>query len=226
MFRASTARVAGGTSSSLYSRVLQQSRCFYSSVPREDHYQTLGVPRHATKAQIKSHFYQLSKTHHPDVAKDARSKDVFNAVSEAYSVLGNDRERRAYDRNLAQQPKAAAQPYHPRAPGQRASRATYAWEYSSRPRHRSKNPSAEWYQHTHPGPQQHKHPGQHYSAPEPDLVYHNLSAHLSGRPRRRANEEERELDKVRRESGLIRAMQVIGLIALSVTMFGGLGQVG
>ncbi|KAG9311797.1 hypothetical protein JVU11DRAFT_8044 [Chiua virens] len=93
----------------------------FSSTPRTqrkhiDHYATLSVPRSATKVQIKTSYYQLSKKHHPDIAKDRASQSKFHAVSEAYAILGDDRKRREYDRSLGSPFHAShSQGHHPQA---------------------------------------------------------------------------------------------------------------
>ncbi|KAG0239497.1 hypothetical protein BGX31_002754 [Mortierella sp. GBA43] len=76
---------------------------FHSSAPRENrsynknYYEKLGLTKDATKKEIKSQFYKLSKMHHPDKTSSEESRQAFLAINEAYSVLGDDRQRRDYD---------------------------------------------------------------------------------------------------------------------------------
>ncbi|KAG0054586.1 hypothetical protein BGZ83_010883 [Gryganskiella cystojenkinii] len=80
------------------------SSSFHSSAKslksNRNHYEQLGLSQSATKKEIKSRFYKLSKLHHPDKNSSEDSRKVFHAINEAYSVLGDDRQRRDYDLTL------------------------------------------------------------------------------------------------------------------------------
>ena len=60
-----------------------------------DYYKTLGVPRDASKEEIKQAFRKLAHKYHPD-KKDGDEKR-FKEVSEAYAVLSNDTKKAEYD---------------------------------------------------------------------------------------------------------------------------------
>ncbi|KAF9922240.1 hypothetical protein FBU30_007679 [Linnemannia zychae] len=62
-----------------------------------NHYERLGLDENATKKEIKTQFYKLSKLHHPDKNASEASRLEFLAINEAYSVLSDDRRRRDYD---------------------------------------------------------------------------------------------------------------------------------
>jgi len=60
----------------------------------------LGIQREATQAQVKEAYLTMSKKHHPDLnpGQDReKNHQEFVKVTDAYSVLGNKAERRAYD---------------------------------------------------------------------------------------------------------------------------------
>ena len=65
------------------------------------YYDVLGLTPKASLKQIKTAYYDLSKTYHPDVnsSKDAHRK--FTEISEAYQVLGNANSKRMYDRGMS-----------------------------------------------------------------------------------------------------------------------------
>ena len=66
----------------------------------ETHYETLQVAKDATQKEIKKSFRELSKKYHPDISKEENASEVFNAVKEAYNVIGRAESREAYDKEL------------------------------------------------------------------------------------------------------------------------------
>src|SRR5437867_11335960 len=67
-------------------------------VQYRDYYETLGVPRTASDAEIKKAFRKLAREHHPDVAKNKKAaEEKFKEINEAYEVLGDPAKRKKYD---------------------------------------------------------------------------------------------------------------------------------
>ncbi|MDP4020834.1 MAG: molecular chaperone DnaJ [Candidatus Adlerbacteria bacterium] len=62
---------------------------------KRDYYEVLGVTKKATKEEIKKAFHKLAHKYHPD--KGGGDVDKFKEVSEAYSILGDDKKRAEYD---------------------------------------------------------------------------------------------------------------------------------
>ncbi len=63
-----------------------------------DPYEILGVPRTATKDDIKKAYRKLAKSLHPDLhPDDAAKQERFKAVSAAHDLLGDPEERRRFD---------------------------------------------------------------------------------------------------------------------------------
>lgn len=59
------------------------------------HYDTLGVPRSASAAEIKAAYRRASSAAHPD--REGGSDAAMQAVNRAYEVLGNPERRAHYD---------------------------------------------------------------------------------------------------------------------------------
>ena len=65
---------------------------------KKDYYETLGVARNASEADIKTAYRKLAMKHHPDRNPgDKSSEEKFKTLSEAYEVLSNAQKRGAYD---------------------------------------------------------------------------------------------------------------------------------
>lgn len=58
------------------------------------HYQTLGVDKSATQAEIKKAYRKLSMQHHPD---KGGNEDKFKEIADAYNVVGDETKRQQYD---------------------------------------------------------------------------------------------------------------------------------
>jgi len=66
----------------------------------KDYYETLQLPRDAAEERIKRAYRRLAKEHHPDLhpEKDrAKQTELFQAINEAYEVLGDKEKRAKYD---------------------------------------------------------------------------------------------------------------------------------
>ncbi|KAG8901529.1 hypothetical protein FRC00_006452 [Tulasnella sp. 408] len=64
----------------------------------KDPYQTLGVAKDASAADIKKAYFGLAKKFHPDTNKDPSAKDKFLDIQAAYDILSDPQKRSAYDR--------------------------------------------------------------------------------------------------------------------------------
>ncbi len=63
-----------------------------------DHYATLGVPRTATRTQIRAAYRALAHQLHPDTnPQDPHAARRFARIARSYEVLGAAAQRRAYD---------------------------------------------------------------------------------------------------------------------------------
>ena len=63
----------------------------------KDYYETLGIKRDASDAEIKSAYRKLARKYHPDVNKTKEAEEKFKDINEAYEVLGDKQKRQRYD---------------------------------------------------------------------------------------------------------------------------------
>ncbi len=62
---------------------------------KRNYYDILGVQKNASKEEIKKAFHKLAHKYHPD--KTSGDADKFKEVSEAYSILSDDKKRAEFD---------------------------------------------------------------------------------------------------------------------------------
>ncbi len=65
----------------------------------QDFYNMLGVPRSATKEQIRNAYLGLARKYHPDINQELKTDDLLKEVNHAYQILSDDESRADY--NLA-----------------------------------------------------------------------------------------------------------------------------
>lgn len=63
----------------------------------QDYYETLGVSRTASAAEISKAFRKLARQYHPDVNKSAEAEERFKRINEANEVLKDPEKRARYD---------------------------------------------------------------------------------------------------------------------------------
>ncbi|KAI9324689.1 hypothetical protein DFJ73DRAFT_768073 [Zopfochytrium polystomum] len=83
---------------------------------RKDYYKVLGVPRTASKRDIKKAYRKLAQEWHPDKYKGELSKDQvlkkMSDINEAYETLTDDEKREKFDNGEDPNDQQGGQPHH------------------------------------------------------------------------------------------------------------------
>jgi len=93
-------------------------------VAKRSLYDILGLSRRASAQDIKTAFRKHARDHHPDVVgNDKAAEERFKDISRAYAILGNENERKRYDRGEIDE-SGASTVAPGRRPGSGPSRST------------------------------------------------------------------------------------------------------
>jgi curved DNA-binding protein CbpA len=84
-----------------------------------DYYAILGVPKTASRSQIKEAFMKLARENHPDRFQDPEKRmqasETIQRINESYNHLRDEKLRREYDQEIAREslpPKEQAERYY------------------------------------------------------------------------------------------------------------------
>ena len=77
-----------------------QRQSFDNKRKVQTNYDILGVDRNASQKEIKTAYYSLSKTCHPDVNTSSEAETQFREITDAYEVLANNESKRLYDSTI------------------------------------------------------------------------------------------------------------------------------
>lgn len=86
-------------------------------VPSGTYYETLGIQRDASDADIKAGYRRMVKQWHPDVCRDPDAHEVFIRIQTAFEVLSDRKKRARYDVGLRFQAMTPAPKRIPDLPG-------------------------------------------------------------------------------------------------------------
>ncbi len=65
---------------------------------KRDYYETLGINKNASEAEIKAAYRKMAKQYHPDLnSGNEEAAHKFKEVNEAYQVLGDEKKKAQYD---------------------------------------------------------------------------------------------------------------------------------
>jgi molecular chaperone DnaJ len=68
------------------------------ATPKNDYYETLGIPKTSNDDEIKKAYRKLARKYHPDLNPgDKSAEGRFKSVQEAYDVLSDTKKRQMYD---------------------------------------------------------------------------------------------------------------------------------
>jgi curved DNA-binding protein CbpA len=62
-----------------------------------DFYDILNIPRDASKDEIREAYLRLARQYHPDLSKKSDSREKFEEINQAYTILSDDESRNVYN---------------------------------------------------------------------------------------------------------------------------------